>query len=211
MKTKDTLLSSIFAGFFIGVAGILNLLSENKYIGSFLFAFGLVNIIAFKLSLLTGVFAKISVIEKKVATSIVVLTGNFIGTWLAAIYFKNTYMFEKITGKLNTVYNFKFLQEDVISTIILSVLCGIFIGIAVWLQKTNTSDIIKLYSTILSVMFFILIGAEHCVANMVIFNLVGDYFNLQAYLFLFINIIGNLVGGYIVSLCGDYIIKTFHS
>ncbi|MEG1050312.1 MAG: formate/nitrite transporter family protein [Oscillospiraceae bacterium] len=208
-KEAETLVSSVMAGALIAFATVVNLLCDNKYYGSFLFAFGLVNVIAFKLDLITGIFGKLTTIPNKLKTSALVFAGNFIGTFIVGFCYRYVHTYKNIQEKVQASLSVK-MGQGMLSLFIMGVLCGIFIGIAVWIQKTKVSDMTKLYVTILAVIFFILIGAEHCVANMTLIHLSGNY-TLASLWFLVQNTIGNLAGGVLISLGGDYIIRKRHS
>ena len=75
---------SIYAGFMIGIGGIVYLSVESKIIGSLLFSFGLLTIVTQGFYLYTG---KIGFVQKagELAGMAVTLAGNYIGTFIAAL------------------------------------------------------------------------------------------------------------------------------
>ncbi|MEG2927979.1 MAG: formate/nitrite transporter family protein [Oscillospiraceae bacterium] len=207
-KDLEMFISSVMAGALVAFAVVVNLLCDNKYYGSFLFAFGLVNIIAFKLDLITGVFGKITVIGNRVKTSVIVFFGNLVGTLAVGFCYRYVHTYKNISEKVTASLALK-TSQGALSLFIMGVLCGVFIGIAVWIQRLSVGEVTKLYVTILSVIFFILIGAEHCVANMTLIHLSGDY-SLANLGLLLQNTVGNLAGGILISLCGNYILTKKH-
>ena len=80
------------------------------------------------------------------------------------------------------------------SLFFLGVLCNIFIFIGVDEYKNNEHICGKYLAIILAVMGFILIGSEHCVADMFYYNMAGSY-SFDIFLRLLVITIGNAVGG----------------
>ena len=76
----------------------------------------------------------------------------------------------------------------------LGIICNIFIFIGVDEYKKNEHVLGKYLAIILSVMGFILVGSEHCVADMFYYNMAGNY-SKDMFIRLLIITIGNAVGG----------------
>ena len=69
---------SVLAGIMIGLAGIVNLNVDNKFIGAFLFSFGLITILAQNLNLYTGKVGTINLSCEWFMLPVIIL-GNFFG------------------------------------------------------------------------------------------------------------------------------------
>lgn len=180
---------SIYAGIMIGISGIVYLSLENRVIGSFLFSFGLLTIVTQGFYLYTG---KIGFIKKKkeLLDMLVIIAGNFVGTFIAAILAKAAHLnissSQLVIAKTN---------NEILHTFILSIFCGIMMYLAI--DNYNKSK--NILFIILPVMIFILSGFEHSVANMFYFNLAGMY-SVKGVCYLFVMLIGNGIGAKLFSL-----------
>ena len=143
---------SIVAGFLIGLGVIINTLAASPILGAGLFSFGLLMIIDLQLPLYTGQIGFIS--QRKKIDLLNILIYNFIGIFICvysfAIVNQNFYitLYEKAISKFDKTY----LQMFVCGFI-----CGTLIHFAVKSKKQ--------LMTVMAVMIFILIGAEHCIAD----------------------------------------------
>lgn len=175
---------SILAGAMIGIGGIIFLSLDNKYIGSFLFAFGLMTIIAKEYNLYTGKIYSLKFVKKDILSKLIILLGNFIGSFLVV----------GLSFRLLNIYDTTILWENklsngLLSCFVRSVLCGILMYLAVTLSKEKNNPIY----TIMPIMIFILSGSEHCVANMFYLAL-SNNITFDHIVYLLINIIGNSFG-----------------
>ena len=198
MSHAKNIVLAVLAGICIGIGGTVFLSVENPVIASALFSIGLISITIFKFNLFTG---KLCFILENKAGYIIELTevwiGNFIGTALAALAIRFTrldlYSVEFVEGKLN---------DNLLSTFILAVFCGILMYIAV-IGYARTKNYLLL---ILPVMIFLLCGFEHCVGNMFYFSLCGVW-NAESVITLLVMTLGNLTGGLILQIAD----KKIHS
>ena len=143
---------SIIAGFLIGLGVIINTLASSPVLGACLFSFGLLMIIDLQLPLYTGQIGFIS--QRKKIDLLNILIYNFIGIIITVgIYtlcnptFYTTF-YEKALLKFNKTYLQMFANGFI---------CGTLIHFAVKSKKQ--------LMTVMAVMIFILIGAEHCIAD----------------------------------------------
>lgn len=189
MNILTTLKKSIIGGFLIGFGGTVYLNMDNKIIASFLFGLGLFTIINFELNLYTG---KIGYLSKENWKEILLtLIGNFIGTNVFAFLVLQTRLAEKLKEAVAPAVALK-LSDNLLSTFILGIFCGILMYIAVGTFK-KLPNILGTLAVFLCVAVFILAGFEHCVANMFFFALSSspaDYL-----LPLLVTIAGNSLGG----------------
>ena len=182
------LLKSILGGFSIGLGGLAYLSCDNKIVGALFFTVGLFTILVFNLNLFTGKLCY--VIENKNYVEVTItLIGNFIGTAFIAILAQLCNL--SIVDKAQAVV-FNKMNNSYISLFVLAILCNIMIYIAV--EGFKRKGIIGIVALFFGVSVFIICGFEHCVADMFYFNYVQMY-SADAFLRLFIIILGNIVGG----------------
>lgn len=189
MNILTTLKKSIIGGFLIGFGGTVYLNMDNKIVAAFLFGLGLFTIINFELNLYTG---KIGYLSKENWKEILLtLIVNFIGTNLFAFLVLQTRLAGKLKEAVAPAVELK-LSDNLLSTFILAIFCGILMSIAVGTFK-KLPNILGTLAVFLCVAVFILAGFEHCVANMFFFALSSspaDYL-----LTLLVAIAGNSLGG----------------
>lgn len=185
----QTGIKAVYAGFMIGLGGIVYLSVENKIAGSLLFSFGLLTIVAQGFFLYTG---KIGFVKKgsELFDMAVIVLGNYLGTLIAAWMANAAHL--KIDSQ--ALVGAK-LGNSVGNVFLLSMFCGVMMYLAIDnYQKTKNIVFI-----IAPVMIFILSGFEHSIANMFYFHLAGAY-SAKSFLYLLVMIAGNGVGAKIFSL-----------
>ncbi len=187
--------SAVLAGCTISLGGIVFLSVENKIIGSFLFAVGLLTILAFRLNLFTGKAPYLC--QNKLSycgfVSIVWL-GNFVGAVGSAVMIRYTTIYNNIINKCTNMAEAK-ASSSLVSLFILGIFCGILMFVAV--DAFNKEGAKKNFSStlisVLCVSVFILSGFEHSIADMFYFMLALPIktFALPLVVITF----GNIVGG----------------
>ena len=185
---KKVLSYSILAGCMIGLAGVVNLSVDNKFLGAFLFSFGLITILAQGLFLYTGKVGTINLSCEWILLPVIIF-GNFIGTNIIAWGVRFTRFGEILNQNAQVIVQNK-LADSWFSILLLSIGCGIMMYLAVkgWLGNSGSWLIV-----VLPVMIFILSGFEHSIANMFYFAMAGEY-SLKAFGYIFIMLIGNAIG-----------------
>ena len=197
-KYFSYLIRGIFAGLMIGIGGTIYLSMDNKIIGSFLFSIGLLMICMYNMNLYTGKIGYVVVNKKSYLMELLLtLIGNFIGTYIVAIGMLNS-RFSSISDKAKVICDMK-LNDNLISILILSCLCGMLMYIAVNNYKKHSTSIGKYMGIFMCVMVFILSGFEHSVANMFYFSVAG-MLSWNTLLYILIMVIGNSIGAIIISL-----------
>lgn len=189
MNKQKIFIKSIYAGFMIGIGGIVYLSVENRVIGSFLFSFGLLTIVTQGFYLYTG---KIGFVKKvnELLDMLITIIGNFIGTFIAAAFAQAANLKIDSLQLVN-----KKLDNGILHIFVLSVFCGVLMYLAI--DNYNKSK--NIIFVILPVMIFILSGFEHSVANMFYFNYAGAY-SLKSFGYLLVMLIGNGIGAKLFSL-----------
>lgn len=190
------LIKGIYAGLMIGIGGTVYLMCEDKVIGSFLFAIGLLTICMYGMNLYTGKVGYVLVNKISYGIELVMsLIGNYIGANCVGLLMNICN--KDMVNKAVIISNMK-INNNLLNIFILSIFCGILMYIAVNNFK-NSKDIFSKYIGIfLCVMVFILSGFEHCVANMFYFS-VSHIYTLKSLLYLLIMILGNSVGSIIIA------------
>lgn len=189
MSKVQLIIKSVYAGFMIGIGGIVYLSVENKIIGSLLFSFGLLTIVTQGFYLYTG---KIGFVKKcsELLDMFFIIVGNFVGTFIAALMSNAAHLninsIELASNKLN---------KSITDVFFLSVFCGVMMFLAI----DNFHKSKNVLFIIAPVMIFILSGFEHSVANMFYFNLAGHY-SLKTFGYLIVMLVGNGLGAKVFSL-----------
>ncbi len=219
---------SIMAGMFIALAGAVSvyasynigLPSVAKLVMGLLFPVGLILVILMKTELFTGnMLLTIPLINKKIKLKgmlnnwLWVYIGNLIGSLLVAlaVYYAgsvdmNVDLFNKFASIAAAKTNLTF-----INAIILGIFCNILVCIAVYLAFINKNTIEKIFCIFFPIMFFIILGFEHSVANMFYLSM-GCLTSKITILDALINnllpvTIGNIIGGCLVAIVINYINK----
>ena len=179
---------AVYAGFMIGIGGMVYLAVENKVVGSLLFSFGLLTIVTQGFYLYTG---KVGFVKtgRDLLDMVIVAAGNFTGTFVAAAMAKLAHMnisSLELAGRK--------LDNSIGNVFFLSVLCGIMMYLAVYAKDTVI--------TVFCIMIFILSGFEHSIANMFYFHLAGAY-GIKAGGYLLVMVIGNGIGAKAFSCIKD--------
>lgn len=178
---------SVLAGVMIGLAGVVNLSVDNKFLGAFLFSFGLITVIARGLYLYTGKIGMINLSVEWVLIPFYII-GNFLGTNIAAWSMRCTRFGDTLNQAAQIIAQNK-LGDNWASILFLSIGCGIMMYLAVKGYQDNANWLL----VILPVMVFILSGFEHSIANMFYFAMAEEY-SLKAFGYIGIMLIGNAIG-----------------
>ncbi len=183
MDKVHIFIKAVYAGFMIGIGGIVNLSVDNKVIGALLFSFGLLTIVTQGFYLYTG---KIGFVKKfkELLDMLVILAGNFAGTFIAAALAKMAHL-----DIDSTVLSSKKLDNSIFNIFLLSVFCGVMMYLAI--DNYNKSK--NIVFIIAPVMIFILSGFEHSIADMFYFNLAGVY-SFKSFTYILVMAVGNGIG-----------------
>ena len=186
-------LSAVSAGFCIGLGGAVFLSVENRVIGAALFTVGLFTVCTMGFHLFTGKVCYAPENGRAYALQLpVIWLGNLCGTGLTALFVRMTRV-SGISARAAELCAAK-LEDGLVSLFFLGVLCNMFIYIAVDGFKNNPHELGKYLALVFGVMCFILLGTEHCVADMFYFWMAGAW-SAPAILRLLVITVGNCVGG----------------
>lgn len=181
------IVKSILAGMLIGCGCLAYVVIENKYIGSFLFSLGLLTIIIKEYNLYTG---KVSNwIPKDTLKLLVMFLLNAFGTALVA------YLFTFTRANIDAIHPLveAKINDNLLSVFILACGCGAMMHIACFNFAAKNHP---LY-VIMPIMFFILCGFEHCVANAGFFAMAKTPMTLDLIAKTAVTVIGNAIGSLI--------------
>ena len=199
-ETRMLLRKSILAGMCIGLGCIAYLSVDNKYVGAFLFSIGLFTICTFEYNLFTGkvCYAFKSDADADVIKDFfrlcIIWIFNFLGILYMYAVIRLSRVDAVIAQKAAAIWKIK-QNDSYLSLFMLGVVCNICIYIAVEGYKWNAQNSSSRYfSVLLGVMVFILIGAEHCVADMFYFFF-SDHISLSDFQRLLVITLGNAFGG----------------
>lgn len=159
-ETKDFYLQSLLAGVLIGMGDLVYVVSESHIVGSFLFSLGLLSILIKGYPLYTGRIGYVESVHdlwKPVGGMLPIILMNFIGiAFVCALANASRLDLSVVDAMVKTK-----VEQTWFSALFLSWGCGAMMYLAVngW-RKTNNPILV-----ILPIMFFILCGFEHCIAN----------------------------------------------
>lgn len=189
----------ICAGFLIGIGGLayLGLKGNNLIIAALMFCFGLYFIISKQYSLYTGkigycVDQNITYFTK---TLLPTLGGNFVGTFLCAVFILCTSQGTKLTSTAESIMHNK-IDMPAIAALMLSFFCGVIMYITVDVAKKSKGSE-RVCAVIMGVMTFILCGFNHSIADSFYIFMSSDLMkNFWQYMsYLLIAVVGNFFGG----------------
>ena len=171
---------SFLAGILIGFGVIINVLTQPPVLGALLFSFGLLTIIQLQLPLYTG---RIGFIKTQNNPLVEILIFNFLGIiFTICLYtlFLNHAFLELLVTAAGTKFAKSFIQMFV---------GGLFCGSLIHLAVKSKNPIITMGAIVL----FILMGAEHCIADFPYYMFIA-YNNFSAVIKFILVIIGNSLG-----------------
>lgn len=205
MDFRKILVSSIIAGFCIGLGGMLFLAIDDKVIGASLFSTGLFVICTNGFHLFTGKLCYVFQNDKAyVATLPIIWIGNLIGTAGVAAIVRLSRA-NGLAEKAASICEVK-ANDSMLSLFLLGILCNVFIFIAVDGFRNNQHEIAKYAAIYLGVVGFILCGAEHCVADMFYYHVAGVW-SVDMLIRLIVISAGNVVGGIVSERLRAFVLK----
>ncbi len=241
LSALKMLLLGIFAGCFIGFAGIaattasatVENASVGKLLGACVFPAGMAMVLVAGSELFTGNnLVIISVLERKVKVRemlrnwFFVFLGNFIGASLVAalvVYGHTPDLFEGFLAQKIVAAALTRVEQTFLEAFIRGILCNILVCIAVWSSFAAKKVPGKLLTSFWPVMVFVLCGFEHSIAD-IYFGVAGiltcrEYGitaeGLTVSTFLLKNLLpvtlGNIVGGAGIVGVGYWLVYLRHT
>ena len=171
----------------IGIGGIVYL-SVGGPVGAALFAVGLLTILLFQLELFTGKAGLAATRSIRPEKLVQIWLGNVVGCFSAAALYSLTTPGEKIAEAAAAIIKVR-VSNLWYQNIALGIFCGILMYIAVNYYKSLP------FVTVMCVATFILMGANHCVADMFYtFMALGYIAEWSVVWALICTTIGNIIG-----------------
>ena len=179
-----TFKQSVIAGILIGMGVIINTLTSTPELGALFFSFGLLTIIELSIPLYTGRIGFYDLSKEKTKNLGIILIGNLLGI-LFCIFcyqFANPEFFNTLSAKAMIKFDKGFVECAAAG-----LFCGALIHFAVRAKQHVT--------TILAIMLFILMGAEHCIADFPYLLMTTNPLNWLKFLLI---VLGNSLGAIFV-------------
>lgn len=184
---RDTL-SGVSAGVCIALGGSVFLAVDNRVVGAVLFSVALLSICMKGYALFTGKVGFLPEDRSKAALQLLLagLLGNLIGTFLCGLALRFALpAYAETAGALCRAK----LSLAPAAVLVRGFFCGILMYLAVSIWKERGTPLGILFC----IPVFILSGFEHSIADMFYFAVSGIV-SLQAFVFLWLVIIGNALG-----------------
>lgn len=165
---NETYNKAFVAGMLITIAAIAKLQITNPYVGAFVFSVALFFICSMKLKLFTGLVGFYELKKYKTIELLFSWLGNFVGccisTCLLHFFVTSNDIHKKAESVLMSKINMNFGAG-----IGSAFFCGVLMFLAVYGFKILKSDLMKVFSVVMCVMAFLLIGFDHSIATMAYF------------------------------------------
>lgn len=168
---------SILSGILVGLGVVLQIQTQNAYIGAMLFSVALLVIIECNLKLYTGKIGFFKINETK--NLLIILFGNLIGVTIPIFCsILKSGFYERVIE----ISNIKF-SNGCFELFLYGLMCGVLMFVAVYCKKPII--------TVFCIMTFILSGYEHCIAD---FPYLFFNFNIDHLLKFLCIVLGNSIG-----------------
>ena len=187
--------SGICAGILISIGGTVFLSCENKIVGAVLFTVALLCICYKGYALFTGKVGYLPEKADKEAFSVLLLglLGNAIGTIGCGYLLR--FAIPAVGDAAEALCSGKLASQALWQTFVRAIFCGVLMYLAVSIFRDSKTPIAILYC----IPVFILSGFEHSIADLYYFAASGIV-SLRAFVFLWVVIAGNSVGGVLLGL-----------
>ena len=191
MNVVNVLKSSVVAGICIGIAGI-GFLATRDIIGSVLFAFALLSVVAYKLYLYTGTAGFIK--KGELPLLLLVFAGNIAGCLLMSLLARLSPM-----PLQESAQNILECRLDMVPLHggLLSITCGFIMTTAVTFARKGNN-----FPLLFGVPLFITCGYPHCMAD--------AFFYLCVPLDFWMANLGSILGFYVSIVLGNFIGCNFY-
>lgn len=178
----NVFIRSILAGICIGLGGAI-FVKLGGFIGSFMFAFGLLSVVHFKLPLYTGTAGFIELNKwEEYKKMVIILLGNILGCFLLAQLLDHSqYIGDSI------------IQSRINSGYVRCLLNGIWCGFVMTLIVQGGRDK-NLLLILFGIPLFILLGFYHSIADAFYASISSIETNKQYVLYYIIIALGNFIG-----------------
>jgi formate/nitrite transporter len=198
---------SILAGVVLSLAGFISVIAattlQNPIISSLLFSFGLVLIILLGAELFTSnCLVILKPRQRKIFSRLLLIyIFNFLGVVIITTFLWGAGLLENYQDNIMSSATAK-ADLPLIAMLLSGAIANFLVCIAAWLGS-HEKDATKLVGIIFPVMIFVMIKAEHSIANMFIFSaatLGSGHFELTYLNNILWVTLGNVIGGFLFAL-----------
>ena len=210
MTKKDFMVfcvASVFGGIMVGIGGVGLLLSKAVFegamgnlVGAIIFSLAMFVVTTFGLYLITGLSTRVITMGVKNWWSLPVsLLFNVIGIAIAALLVRASHV--DVITTANALMDVKLCDEGwVLHSLCSGVLCGMLIGLSVFLSKyTAKKHLSATIGVIFPVFVFVFCGFDNSLAN-VFYVFMCSEMTWQMIGYCAVSLVGNLIGGVLVSI-----------
>lgn len=171
--------------------------SVMEVAGAFFFSVALLTICIKGYSLFTGKVGYLPEKHGKEEFSVLLLglLGNAIATIVLGLAIK--YALPNLEVQAHKICSAKLENQEILQTFIRAIFCGVLMQVAVTIYRDNKS----IAGILFAIPVFILSGFEHSIADIGYFAISGIV-SWKAFLFIWVVILGNSIGSWILPLLG---------
>lgn len=200
MRSLSTIIKGILAGIMISLGCVAYLSTDNRYLGSLLFAISIFAVLSYGFELYTARvgYAPVQSVRKNLQL-IPAWIGNLLGALLSGFLLGFTDIAAKLSSRALSICKNN-INGSVYSALLLSVFCGILIFIAVDNFKNAANNVQKYLAMLLATTVFMLCGFEHSVSNM-FYLTVAHKWSIGALGYIIVMTFGNSLGAMIIPVC----------
>ena len=185
---------ALAAGIATGLGGYAYLACSSRYLGAFLFGFGLWAVCEFGLPLFTGRSAYLGCKgTHPLPELLTMLVFNMLGAALVGLLYQPMADGQDVVALAGAK-----IAQGLLSTMARAVLCGIVVFISVEAFQRSKEPLGRYIGVLSGVALFIICGLHQCIADT--FYMAAAFsqnqtFRWDAFLYLLIVIVGNALGG----------------
>ncbi|MHC1787119.1 MAG: formate/nitrite transporter family protein [Christensenellales bacterium] len=154
-------LNSLGAGIAVALGGYAYLACESRYLGGFLFSFGLLIVCEYGLTLYTG---RCGYCGRKgglrAPQLLLMLLANFLGAALVGLIWQPVAGGQEVVGLVSHK-----LTQGLPEAFLRALLCGVVVHLSVDVYKRSAEPLGRYLGILLGVPLFIIARFEHCVAD----------------------------------------------
>ncbi|WP_087064879.1 formate/nitrite transporter family protein [Intestinibacillus massiliensis] len=199
------LVSAWLSGILVGIGGTALFSTDQPFIGSFLFTFGLFFILMYRLHLYTGKVGYLLGSKRAFMLEVLVTwVGNWLGTFAVARLIRLTRL-TGVVARAQELVGVK-MADSACSLLVLAFFCGMLMYLAVHTYRVAPNAAMQVFAIFLPVLVFAGIGFEHCIANMYFFSLAGAW-TAKKWAYLLLITLGNTLGGLFLPVMRKFILK----
>ena len=200
-------LAATFGGFMVGIGGVGLLISMVSFegalgqlVGAIIFSLAMFVVTIFGLYLVTGLSTSIITMRKKNFWVLpITFVFNVLGVAISAVLVHFSHV--EVNAIATAVMDTKLCDDGwVLHSLCSGVLCGILIGLSVFLSKyAAKKHLSATVGVIFPVFVFVFCGFDNSLANL-FYTFLSEHISLTMIGYFAVSLLGNMIGGVLVSL-----------